>query len=143
MFIGWVTKPLNRLIKPVGRSGCDSGFTMIEVLVAVIVLSVGLLGLAGLQATGLRNNHSATLRSIASLQAYDIADRMRANQGPLAAADLAAWNADNASLLPSGSGTVALSAAGPPLIYTVTLLWTDQSLPATQNTVTFRTSFAL
>lgn len=58
--------------------GC-SGFTIIEVLVALLVLSVGLLGLAALQATGLRYNHSAYLRSQAVVQVYDMADRMRAN----------------------------------------------------------------
>lgn len=58
----------------------QSGFTMIEVLIAVLVLSIGLLGLAGLQAASLHNNHSAYLRSQATLLAYGIADRMRANQ---------------------------------------------------------------
>ena len=52
---------------------------MLEVLIAILVMSFGLLGLAGLQATGLRNSHSAYMRSIATQQAYDIADRMRAN----------------------------------------------------------------
>ena len=52
---------------------------MIDVLVAMVVLSIGLLGLAGLQATGLRYNHGAYLSTQATLQAYDMADRMRAN----------------------------------------------------------------
>lgn len=56
-----------------------SGFTILEVLIAVIILSVGILGLAGLQAVALRNNHSAFLRSQATMLAYDISDRMRAN----------------------------------------------------------------
>jgi len=55
------------------------GFTLVEVLVSMIVLSIGLLGLAGLQATSLRNNQSAYYRSQATFLAYDIADRMRAN----------------------------------------------------------------
>ena len=55
------------------------GFTLVEVLIAMVVLAVGLLGLAGLQATGLKNNQSAYYRSQASQMAYDIADRMRAN----------------------------------------------------------------
>lgn len=62
----------------------QSGFTMIEVLIAVLVLSIGLLGLAGLQAASLRNNHSAYLRSQATLLAYGIGDRMRANQAEVA-----------------------------------------------------------
>jgi len=55
------------------------GFTLIEVLIAVVVLSIGLLGLAGLQTTGLHSNHSANLRTQATLLAYDMTDRMRTN----------------------------------------------------------------
>jgi type IV pilus assembly protein PilV len=57
----------------------NTGFTLVEVLIAMIILAVGLLGLAGLQATSLRNNQSAYNRSVATQLAYDIADRMRAN----------------------------------------------------------------
>lgn len=57
----------------------NTGFTLIEVLIAMVILAVGLLGLAGLQATSLRNNQSAYNRSQATQLAYDIADRMRAN----------------------------------------------------------------
>jgi type IV pilus assembly protein PilV len=57
----------------------ESGFTLIEILVAVVVLSLGLLGLAGLQVSSLNNNQTAYYRGIASQQAYDMADRMRAN----------------------------------------------------------------
>ena len=57
-----------------------SGFTLVEVLVALLVLSVGLLGFAGLQATSLRFNTSAYMRTQATNLAYDIADRMRANR---------------------------------------------------------------
>lgn len=52
---------------------------MLEILVAIIVISLGLLGLAGLQAASLRNSQVAYYRSIASQQAYDMMDRMRAN----------------------------------------------------------------
>ncbi|MBN8761285.1 MAG: type IV pilus modification protein PilV [Thiobacillus sp.] len=112
-----------------------SGFTMIEVLVAIVVLSLGLLGLAGLQAASLRNNQTAYYRGIATQQAYDMADRLRANLAGVRAGDysnLAAglpgsnpncfasactpanmaisdhfqWNTMNAALLPGGTGTV-------------------------------------
>lgn len=59
----------------------NAGFTLIEVLVAVVILALGLIGLAGLQATGLANNQSAYNRSQVSQLAYDIADRMRSNSG--------------------------------------------------------------
>lgn len=56
------------------------GFTLLEVLVAVVILSVGLLGLAGLQAQSLRANQSALFLSQANLLAYDIVDQLRANR---------------------------------------------------------------
>jgi type IV pilus assembly protein PilV len=58
----------------------QKGFTLIEILVAVVVLSIGLLGLAGLQARSLQFNKSAEQRSQATILAYDIIDRMRANR---------------------------------------------------------------
>ncbi len=55
------------------------GMTLLEVLVALLVLSIGLMGLAGLQGTSLHMNNSAYQRSQATALAYDIADRVRAN----------------------------------------------------------------
>lgn len=55
------------------------GFTMLEVLIALFVLSLGLLGLAALQATSLALNTDSYLRTQATFFAYDILDRMRAN----------------------------------------------------------------
>ena len=59
------------------------GFTLIEVLVTMIILSVGLIGMAGLQATGLKSNNRALHRTQASFLAYDIIERMRANAGSI------------------------------------------------------------
>ena len=59
----------------------SSGFTLIEVLISMLILAVGLLGLAAMQATGLRNNLSAYNKSQATQLAYDLADRMRVNVG--------------------------------------------------------------
>lgn len=61
------------------------GFTLLEVLIALLVLSIGLLGLAALQTTGLRSNQMATMRTLATEAAYDITDRMRANPTGVAA----------------------------------------------------------
>jgi type IV pilus assembly protein PilV len=52
---------------------------MLEVLISIVVLSFGLLGIAGLQAFALKNNHSASMRSTATVIATDIIDRMKAN----------------------------------------------------------------
>ena len=53
---------------------------MIEVLVAVLVMGIGLLGVAAMQATALRNNQSALERTQATIQTYSILDAMRANR---------------------------------------------------------------
>ena len=63
-----------------GNRGQAAGFTLIEVLVALVVLSIGLLGLAALQTAGLKYDHSAYQYSQATQLAYDILDRMRANR---------------------------------------------------------------
>jgi type IV pilus assembly protein PilV len=58
----------------------QSGFTLIEVLITMVLLAVGLLGLAALQAKALQNNQNSYYRSQATQFAYDIADRIRANK---------------------------------------------------------------
>ncbi|NOY62951.1 MAG: type IV pilus modification protein PilV [Gammaproteobacteria bacterium] len=110
------------------------GVSMIEVLVALVLLSIGLLGVAAMQTTGIRQSHDSQLLSQALLQAQDMADRMRANlvavrvgaysaiDGSAAAMDCVGtncsadniaqydayvWNSDNATRLPSGQGVTA------------------------------------
>jgi type IV pilus assembly protein PilV len=56
------------------------GMTLIEILVAIVVLSIGLLGLAGLQLKGLQVGQGSTYRWQAAILAEDIADRMRADR---------------------------------------------------------------
>lgn len=58
----------------------QAGTSLLEVLIAVVVLSVGLLGLAGLQVAGLRVNQGAIQRSQATMLAYDVFDRMRSDR---------------------------------------------------------------
>ena len=57
----------------------NRGFTLLEVLIAVLVFSLGLLGLASLMVMSVKTNHSAYLRTQASFLAQSMADRMRAN----------------------------------------------------------------
>jgi type IV pilus assembly protein PilV len=57
----------------------QSGFSMIEALVAMVVLSIGLLGLAALYTAGFNTGRSAVLRSKGVVFAADMADRIRAN----------------------------------------------------------------
>ena len=58
-----------------------SGFTLLEVMIALIIFSIGLLGLAGLQAAGIRSNQISYSRTIATQLVYDMADRIRNNPG--------------------------------------------------------------
>lgn len=55
------------------------GFSLIEVLVSVVIMSVGILGVAGLQVVSLQQNRNSLLRAEALLLANDMLDRMRAN----------------------------------------------------------------
>lgn len=58
----------------------QAGFSLIEVLIAVLVLALGLLGFALLQTMNLRYTQSANLRTQATNLAYDLLDQMRANR---------------------------------------------------------------
>ncbi len=60
------------------------GFTLVEVLISVLVLAIGLLGIAGLQAFGMRQTLNSHMLSIANSQANDMVERMQANRGELA-----------------------------------------------------------
>jgi type IV pilus assembly protein PilV len=117
------------------RANTMRGFSLIEMLIAVVVLSVGLLGMAGLQGYSLRNNNSAYHRTQANLLAYDILDAMRANREKAlknaygapgddarAIADLADWRLNLSEILPAGTGTVDCSATP---ICTVVVQWND------------------
>ena len=57
----------------------QQGFTLVEILIAVVIFSIGLLGIAGLQVAGMRFTHDSRLRSLAVAQAESMADMMRAN----------------------------------------------------------------
>ncbi len=131
----------SRRIVPVAQR--EGGFTMVEVLIAVLVLSIGLIGLASLQGVSLQFNNSAYLRSQATNLAYDIADRMRANRsqaiiagspyniavgaaipapGTLAQTDLNEWLTALQNTLPAGTGGVAVVPGGN---ITILVCWDD------------------
>jgi len=146
----------------------NAGFTLIEVLIAMLVLAVGLLGLAGLQATSLRNNQTAYNRSQATQLAYDLADRMRANiagkarytailassataktncltttgctPADLAENDLFEWNRAVGNSLPGGIGTIASPTAN---MFTITITWDEDRDDDDNNNHHFQTSFRL
>ncbi len=62
----------------------QKGFTLIEVMVAVFVLAVGILGMAGMQAVSVRESQNSIFRSQADILAADMADRLRANRADAA-----------------------------------------------------------
>ena len=122
----------------------QSGFTLLEVLVAILVLSIGLLGLAGLMASSIRNNHSAYQRTQATWLAYDMIDRMRVNRANaisstnnyniaigaatsgsanLAGVDVTNWKTTLANALPAGDGSVAVNSTSRAV--TVIIQWND------------------
>jgi type IV pilus assembly protein PilV len=77
----------------VGAARLQAGVSMIEVLIAVLIMGIGLLGMAAMQTTALRNSQSALERSQAAMHTYALLDAMRANSDAagIGAYDLAAW----------------------------------------------------
>lgn len=85
----------------------NAGVGLIEVLIAVLVMAIGLLGIAALQATALRNSQSALERSQAVIHSYSALDAMRAN---LAGARSGAYNmAAPVCLVPTAAGSLVLA----------------------------------
>lgn len=119
------------------------GFTLLEVLATLLLLSVGMLGIAALYLESLRISRLAMHRTQAVTLAADLADRIRANRDPpgayacgdpcrpdaggnaVATADLASWIGNIATQLPGGTAAVAFTAAanGAPARYTVAVRW--------------------
>lgn len=117
------------------RQRCVSGFSLLEVLVTVVILSLGMLGVAGVLLLVHKNNASSYMEQQAVQQAYDILDRMRANRSAaingdydqtpptsvpspscagstctpkqMALYDLWQWNSDLTANLPAASGSIA------------------------------------
>lgn len=124
------------------------GFTLLEVLVALLILAIGLLGLAALQTMSIKFNHQSYERTQATFLAYDILDRMRANPsgnysaaatsdpGCIAAActvnqlaehDLFHWRQAVGKALAASAATVSTSGNAA----SVTLTWFENDIPQT------------
>jgi type IV pilus assembly protein PilV len=136
----------------------QTGFTLIESLVALLVLSVGMLGIAVLYVESLSAGRTASYRSQAVNLAADMADRIRTNRraqaayaggaanngcdpngglpannctpAQMAAHDLFRWNQALANLLPGGNGNVQFNNGTLPPTYTITVSWTEVTEPA-------------
>jgi type IV pilus assembly protein PilV len=131
-------------LKKGGRMHKQQGFSLIEILITMVITSIGLLGIAGLIVTSLKNNQGSYSRTQASMLANDIVDRMRANRGtaesaslpynlamnaspstsaPVPLADLIAWRAAVASSVPEGKSSIVFDAATMNVV--VTIQWDD------------------
>lgn len=132
------------------RTRRHTGFTLVEVLVALVVMAVGLLGIAGLYVEGLRAGRTAVYRSAAVTLASDMADRIRANPGgnyagagpgannacvngaadcspdALAQDDWWRWLNDMNRRLPAGAtASVAVEPLPPVTQYVITVSWPE------------------
>jgi type IV pilus assembly protein PilV len=86
-------------------SRIQKGFTLLEVLVAVVILAIGMLGIAALLLTTQKSNSSSYIKQQAVQSAYDILDRMRANNQPTTPeASSGAYDVSN--LVASGAPTI-------------------------------------
>ncbi|MET1067092.1 MAG: type IV pilus modification protein PilV [Pseudomonas prosekii] len=129
----------------------QEGMTLIEVLVALVILTVGLLGAAAIQVNALKYTDSARMTSQASFIAYDMMDRIRANSGadytvaPPTSGNLSvARDQDLYDFIsnivsfggPTATGSVALNQR----VYTITITWDDSRAANVANS---RRSFVL
>jgi type IV pilus assembly protein PilV len=129
----------------------QNGFTLVEAMVSLVVLSVGMIGIAALYAQGLGAERTATYRSQAVNLAADMADRIRSNRlgqaayaggaanngcdpqtgganctpAQMAAHDLFVWNQQVTALLPNGQWAIQYNPGALPPSLTLNLLWTE------------------
>ncbi|MCS5563413.1 type IV pilus modification protein PilV [Marinobacter sp.] len=152
----------NRPVRSMGPLTQQAGIGLIEILVAVLVLGIGILGVASTQVVSMQMNSQSQNRSQAVMLAEDLLDRIRANptnpgayalaqgdaqgadngacdtsfvagNGNVTADDLQSWENNLACLLPDAERTVAVNGD----VVTVTIDW-DQN-DANANPVVVRT----
>lgn len=81
------------------------GFALLEILITLVILSIGLLAIAGMQLSALRHSQDAYLHSLATTQLQSLLERLRVNSSDAKrTAELTEWNTINARLLPQGTG---------------------------------------
>lgn len=111
-------------------SSANAGFSLIEVLIAVVILAIGLLGVAAVQVVSLQQTNNSYLQTKANLHVQDLAERIRLNGGsPLSTDDLNAVKdevgrslGDDATLQVAFNGSLA----------TITLNW-EEKVPASEE----------
>ncbi|MFY0728544.1 type IV pilus modification protein PilV [Pseudomonas sp. NFX15] len=134
-----------------GSQGTQQGMTLVEVLVALVILGVGLLGAAAIQLNALKYTDSARMTSQASFIAYDMMDRIRANAAadysiasPVSGNPGVTRDQDlfdfNANIVNSLGATATGSVRVDQHLYTITITWDDSRAA---NTADSRRSFVL
>ncbi|MDB6446772.1 MULTISPECIES: type IV pilus modification protein PilV [unclassified Pseudomonas] len=138
--------------------GCSKrtqeGMTLIEVLVAMLILGIGLLGAAMIQLNALKYTDSSRMTSQASFIAYDMLDRIRANAGadytvtPPTSPNLnVARDQDlydfKTNITSFGGATATGTIALNQRVYTITISWDDARAANTSNAAEARRSFVL
>jgi type IV pilus assembly protein PilV len=122
----------------------QSGVMLIEALIAILLFSIGILGLVGLQTISTQNSVNAGERTIAGSLANDMVSQMWLRNTtdistvPLKT-DLTAWQTKVASALPNASGNVASSNG----IATITISWKSPSKKNSDNQNKLETSVAI
>jgi type IV pilus assembly protein PilV len=148
------------------KTDLQNGFTLLEVLISLVILSIGLLGLAALQTTSLKQNQGAYYRSQSAQLSYFITDRMRANISGLsgyvttdaseassvsscstsagcspanmAENDLYEWFLALNGALPSPNATISLNGS----VYSISITWDDNRDNDSANDPQFITTFS-
>jgi type IV pilus assembly protein PilV len=132
------------------------GVSLIELLVALLIFSFGMLGLAGLQLRTLSYSQSSLFRSQAVALTDDVLDRMRASRTDASiptsggwnsdfdeaganGSDLADWKAEVASLLPGGEASIAVTSTN----VTIVIRWLDSPDKNREELTSFQTVTAL
>jgi len=123
--------------RPLPRQSRQQGVVLIEVMIAILIFSIGVLAIVGLQATMIKNTADAKYRSDASYIAQQRIGQMWADPSNLAS--YVETNTDISSLLPNGTRSVTQTATGQ---FTVTVTWQQPGPAATTHNFTTIVSIA-
>ena len=121
----------------------QSGTTLIEVLITLLVLAIGLLGVVAMQGFSLQANQVSYVRTQATNLAYELADHARANRSVIAASgnvpNAGYWSAKAAELLPDATISTSVTNAATDGIVEITVTWLDDRQEGDTASFTFET----